>query len=156
MGFPGISWRTHDGNGLKLCMLLYPGDLQQWLDYDHGLVIFLILPLFWLSETGQIWGFRPFREEPIDTMAWKFACWIILTTFRTDQIRVMVCWFFKFWCYFDLLKCGKFGVFQAFPGEPIEKMAITWGFWSGSEDFPHYGAPLTETGHIWGFWALSG
>ena len=23
-------------------------------------------------------------------------------------------------------------------------------------DFPHYAAPLTETGHIWGFWALSG
>ena len=23
-------------------------------------------------------------------------------------------------------------------------------------DFPHYGAPLTETGHILGFWALSG
>ena len=23
-------------------------------------------------------------------------------------------------------------------------------------DFPHYGAPLTETGHIWGFLALSG
>ena len=22
--------------------------------------------------------------------------------------------------------------------------------------FPHYGTPLTKTGHIWGFWALSG
>ena len=35
-------------------------------------------------------------------------------------------------------------------------MGQIWGFWSCSEDFPHYGAPLTETGHIWGFWALSG
>ena len=35
-------------------------------------------------------------------------------------------------------------------------MAQIWGFWSCSVDFPHYGAPLTETGHIWGFWALSG
>ena len=28
--------------------------------------------------------------------------------------------------------------------------------WSCSVDFPHCGAPLTETGHIWGFWELSG
>ena len=39
-------------------MLLYLGDLQNWLDYGHGLVIFLILALFWLSEMGQIWGFQ--------------------------------------------------------------------------------------------------
>ena len=71
-------------------MLLYPDHLQNWLDNGHGLVIFLILALFWLSETGQIWGCR--------------------------------------------------------------------AFWSCSMDFPHYGDPLTETGHtcIWGFWALSG
>ena len=35
-------------------------------------------------------------------------------------------------------------------------MGQIWEFWSCSVDFPHYGAPLTETGHIWGFWALSG
>ena len=35
-------------------------------------------------------------------------------------------------------------------------MGQIWGFWSYSADFPHYGAPLTETGHIWGFWALPG
>ena len=85
LGFPGISWRTHGGNGLKFCMLLYPSDLQNCLDYGHSLVVFLILALFWPSETGLIWG-----------------------------------------------------------------------FWSCSVDFLNYGAPLTETGHIWGFWALSG
>ena len=46
-------------------MLIYPDNLQNWLDYGRGLLIFLILALFWLSETGQIWGFRPFPGEPI-------------------------------------------------------------------------------------------
>ena len=38
-------------------------------------------------------------------------------------------------------------------------MGQIWGFrpfWSGSVDFPHYDALLTETADIWGFWALSG
>ena len=30
LGFPGISWRTHGGNGLKYGMLLYPDHLQNW------------------------------------------------------------------------------------------------------------------------------
>ena len=84
LGFPGISWRMHGGNGLKFCMLLHPGDLPNWLDYSLGLVIVLILALFWLGETGQIWGFRPFLEEHMEGMAWKFACWFILTPYRTD------------------------------------------------------------------------
>ena len=60
LGFPGISRRTHGGNGLKFCTLLYLDHLQNWLVYGYGLLIFLILALFWLSETGQIWGFRAF------------------------------------------------------------------------------------------------
>ena len=32
--------------------------LQNWLDYGHSLLIFLMLVLFSLSEMGQIWGFR--------------------------------------------------------------------------------------------------
>ena len=84
LGFPGISWRTHGGNGLKYGMLLYPDHLHNWLAYGYSLVIFLILVLFWLSETGQIWGFRAFSGKPIEEMAWNFACWCILTTFRTD------------------------------------------------------------------------
>ena len=31
--------------------------LQNWIDYGHSLLIFLILALFWLREMGQIWGF---------------------------------------------------------------------------------------------------
>ena len=51
--FPGISRRMHARNGLKFCMLMYPDNLQNWLPNCHGLLIFLILMLFWLSETGQ-------------------------------------------------------------------------------------------------------
>ena len=46
-------------------MLLYPDHIQNWLDYGYGLVIFLILVLFWLSETGQILGFQAFSKNPL-------------------------------------------------------------------------------------------
>ena len=82
--FPGICRRAHGGNGLKFYMLMYLDHLQNWLVYGHGLLIFLILALFWLSETGQNWGFRAFPGERMEEMAWNFACWCILTTFRTD------------------------------------------------------------------------
>ena len=93
LGFPGISQRTHWGNGLKFCTLMYLDHLQNWLVYGHGLVIFLILALFGLSETGQIWGFRVFPGERMEEMAWNFARWCILTTFRTDKFMVTVWWF---------------------------------------------------------------
>ena len=94
LGFPGISQRTHGGNDLKFCMLLYPGYLQNWLDYGHSFLIFLILVQFWVSEMGQIWGCRAFLEKHKEGMAWKFACWFILVTSRNDQIMVTVCWLF--------------------------------------------------------------
>ena len=84
LGFPGISWRTHGGNGLKFCTLMYLDHLQNCLVLGHSLSIFVILALFWLSETGQIWGFRAFPGERMEGMAWNFAGWCILTTFRTD------------------------------------------------------------------------
>ena len=84
LGFPGISQRMHGGNGLKFCMLMYLDHLQKWWDYGHGLLIFKILALFWLSETGQIWGFRAFTAERMEGIAWNFACWCILITFRAD------------------------------------------------------------------------
>ena len=92
--FPGICRRTHKGNSLKFYMLMYLDHLQNWLVYGHSLLIFLILALFWLSETGQIWGFRAFSGERMKGMAWNFARWCILTTFRTDQFMARVCWFF--------------------------------------------------------------
>ena len=82
--FPGICRRMHGEIGLKFYMLVNLHHLQNWLVYGRGLVIFLILALFWLSETGQIWGFRAFPGERMEGMTWNFACWCILTTFRTD------------------------------------------------------------------------
>ena len=82
--FPGICRRTHGGNGLKFYMLMYLDHLQNWLVYDYSLLILLILALFWLSETGQIWGFRAFPGECMEEMTWDVGCWCILTTFRTD------------------------------------------------------------------------
>ena len=84
LGFPGISWRMHRGNCLQFCTLMYLNNHQNCLDYSHGLLIFLILALFWLRETGQICGFRAYPREHIEGIAWNFACWCILTTFRTD------------------------------------------------------------------------
>ena len=40
LGFPGISWRTHGGNSLQFCMLMYLDHRQNWLVYGHGLLIF--------------------------------------------------------------------------------------------------------------------
>ena len=43
----------HGENGLKFDMLMYH-HMQNWLDFGHGLFIFLILAAF---ETDQILGF---------------------------------------------------------------------------------------------------
>ena len=82
--FPGICRRMHGGIGLKFYMLMYLDHLQNWIAYGYGLLIFLILALFWLSETGQILGFRAFPGERMEEMVWNFAGRCILTTFRTD------------------------------------------------------------------------
>ena len=52
---------------------MYLGQLQNWLYSRRGLLICLFLVLFWLSETGQFWGFRAFPGEPIKEMAWRFC-----------------------------------------------------------------------------------
>ena len=50
-------------------MLMYPGYLQTWLDTGHGWLIFFILVISLLSETGQIWGFQTFPRERMQGMA---------------------------------------------------------------------------------------
>ena len=39
-------------NGRKFDMLMHPDQLENWIDFGHRLLIFLILAAFWLSETG--------------------------------------------------------------------------------------------------------
>ena len=127
--FLGICRRTHGGNGLKFCMLMYLDHLQNWIDHGHGLLIFPLLAPLWLSETGQMWAFRAFPGERMEGMACNFACCCILTTFRTGYIMVMVCWFFKFWHCFDIVKWAKFGVSGHFLQNPLRKWPNIFACW---------------------------
>ena len=40
LGFAGIFWRSHKGNGLKFGKMIYLDDPQIWLVYDFSLLIF--------------------------------------------------------------------------------------------------------------------
>ena len=51
------------GNGLKFDMLLYPDYLWNCVHLGHGLLVFLILVPFWLSETGQMCSFQAFPGQ---------------------------------------------------------------------------------------------
>ena len=74
------------------------------------------LPFYGMSVRLSVQrGFRAFARECMEGLAWNFTCWCILTIFRTDKFMVMVCWFFLFWHYFDLVKWVKFGVSGHFP-----------------------------------------
>ena len=72
-GFQAFSWENAREEWPEICMLMYPDHLQNWLDFSHGLLIFLILVAFWLSEMGERMG----------GIAWDLVCWCILTTFRS-------------------------------------------------------------------------
>ena len=69
-------------------------------------------PLVHPTNRNRFWCVRPFvridfgafPEERLEGIACYSACWCILTTFLTDYILVMVCWFSFFWRHFDLVK----------------------------------------------------
>ena len=109
--FPEDSWRQWP-EILHVDVSRSPSELFKSKSWS---VDFLILALFWLSEMGQIWGFQAFSGEHMVGMVWNFACWCILTTFRTEEIMVMVCLFSSFWHHFDLVKQVQFGVSRHFP-----------------------------------------
>ena len=88
-------------------------------------------------------------------MNWIFACWCTLATIRTVQFMVTVCWFFKFWRYFDSVKQAKFGVSvhllenarREWP--KILHVDVSWqpselvSLWSWSVEFSNFGTILT-------------
>ena len=94
LAFGGATWSSDGLLGYKKSVskrFLRIGFRASWpsselisSSYGHGLLIFLILALFWLGETGQIWGFRAFPGERMEGMAWNFSRWYILTTFKPD------------------------------------------------------------------------
>ena len=108
--FPGISRWMYRGNGLKFCMMIYPDHLQHWVVFGHGLLIFLLLASFWLSEMGHICGFWALPEECMEGMARNFAYCCIVTTFRNMRILVVLCWFSSLWSLFDLMTLVIFAV----------------------------------------------
>ena len=73
-------------------------------------------------QQWPIFSFQEFPRESMEGMAWNFAWWCILTTFRTIQIMVTVCWFSSFWQHFYLVKQVKFGL----SGHFLEN---AWGEW---------------------------
>ena len=90
--------RKHSHCGRKFDMLKYLFHLHNWLDFGHHLLISLILMAFWLSETGQIWGFGAFSGETMEGLAWNnmlmypdnLQNWL---DFCSDVLI-----FFYFWC----------------------------------------------------------
>ena len=101
---------------------------------------FLIFALFWLSETGQVWGFQEFPGDPL--RKWP-------ETLHADVS----------WSYSELIRIWEQLIFQILVLFWLRELGQIWGFWafwSCSVDLLCFGASLTETGHIWGCWTLSG
>ena len=90
------TWKLNQRNYLKHGMIIYFDDLQDWLDFSHGLSIFLILPQFWLDERGQIKISRHHLKN-----AWKELLQIghgdvYWSPSKSTILVVMFSWFSKF------------------------------------------------------------
>ena len=123
-------------------MPMYLDHLQKWFDYGYGMLVILILALFWLSGTGHIWVCSHFRQNPLKK--WPEILHADVSWSPPERIRL--------WSQFVVF-CLIWALFW------VSEMGQIWDFrpfWSCSVDFNHYDASLTATGHIWGFWALSG
>ena len=72
---------------------------QKWLDFGHSLLILLILVLFWLSEMGQIWGFRPFWSCSVVLAATKqlyeWSCPSVRPSVRPSVTPVSLCSWYR-------------------------------------------------------------
>ena len=110
LGFPGISRRTHGGNDLKCCTLMYLDHLQNWLIYGHILLILLILALFWFSETCQIWGFQAFSQWTHGGNDLKFSTLMYLDHLQKCIVLGHGLLILLILAQFDLVKRVKFGV----------------------------------------------
>ena len=62
----------HVRNCLKFNMLMYPDYLFNCLHFGHGLLIFIILMVFWLSETRIICSYQVFSWECIGGIGWTY------------------------------------------------------------------------------------
>ena len=121
--FPGIYRRTHGGNGLEFYMLICLDHIQNCLDYGYGLLIFLILALFWLSESGQIsWRMHGGNDLKFGTLMYldNVQDWLVYGYGLLIFLILAVFWFSE---------SGQIWGFRAFPGERMEWMAWNWARW---------------------------
>ena len=97
----------------------------------------------------------------------NMPCCYIVTSFRSDHILVMACWFAYFWLNFESFKRVKFVVFWVFCGEHREGLEICHAdisrsppkpiiFWSRPLGSKFWRNLTCETGQIYGFPALGG
>ena len=71
---------------------MYPDHLQNYLDYGHGLSIFLILVHLDLVKHVKFVFFRQGLQNALNK--WPEILHVcMITIFRTDPILVTVCWF---------------------------------------------------------------
>ena len=152
--FPGICRRTHGGNGLKFCMLMYLGHLQNWLDYGHGLLIFLLLASLWLSEMSQCGVSGHFPENAW----WEWPKLLHAdVSWPPSELISLWLWSVDFFNFGVSLLCetGQIWVSGHFLDNPLRKWpdilhaAVScWPLklvrlWSGSVDFSNFGGILT-------------
>ena len=99
--------RTNGANGVKFGMLMYPDHFQNWLDFVHGVLIFVLLVPFWLSEIDQIGVSGHLLENWWEE--WPTICHADLSWPPTQLIWLWVnpLWFSSFWCHFDWRVNGR-------------------------------------------------
>ena len=151
---PGISRKMHERNYLQYDMLSSPWPPSALNTFGYGLLIFLILALFWLSGTGQIWGFRSLRGERMERITWNLACWCILYA-DVPLAALMRLWLrsIDFPNFYPILTSwnGEIWGLWAFPGERIEGMASV--LLAGESRQP---SELIEVGHgLWIFFLVA-
>ena len=134
--FLGICHRTHGGNDLTFCMLMYFGHFRNWVVYGLSLLIFFFnfgtILTYW---NGSNLGFPSISW----TTHWGNGLKFCMLMYH-DHLQNWLSYGHSL-LIFLILALFWLGHIWGF-----------WPFWSCSVDFPHF----TETGHILGFWALSG
>ena len=123
LSFPGIFLRIQRRNGLKFGMLMYSDYLQNWIDFGHGLLIFLILA-FWRhfdSVKPVRFGVSTIVFRTLGRNGLKFDMLMYPDHLWTDYIWVKVCWFSSFWHHFKFVKQVKCAVSRHFHDNVWEK-----------------------------------
>ena len=151
-----------------LDMLMYLDHLQNWLVYSHGLLIFPILVLFWLSKKDQIWVSGHYPEN-----LWRKWPEILHADVSWPPLELISSWLRSVdFSNFGAILTGETGQiwgFRAFSGKLIVELARNFACWciypDHLQNWLDYGYSLliclilmlfwfSEMGQIWGFQAF--